>query len=152
VRPNSFFGLLATAAVAFVLGSCSTLGPNDNPTVPPNYRQLLAANLSEKTDFSKFIKAEISPPGVWESPLNASASRPIACARVTVEGTFGPHTYALGYLFLNGKIEDVFSPDAVNPALGGAFAAALKNSVTCGKLSYGPFPELARPKKQTAGR
>ena len=143
------FGLPAAAVAALIASACSTLGPNDNPAVPANYRSLIAASIAGEMDFSKFIKAEVSSPGVWEAPIGP-ASRPIACARITIEGTFGPHSYTLGYRFVNGRIDDVFNPDAVNPAAGGYIAAAINSAASCGKLAYGPFPELARPKQQTA--
>lgn len=133
-----------------LLSGCSTLGPNDNPAVPANYRQLVAASLAEKMDFSKFIKAEISEPGVWDVSYSPVPARPIACSRVTVESTFGPQSYELGYKFVNGRIEEVFNPSAVNPAAGGYVVAALTHSQTCGKLAYGPFPEFAKPQQTVA--
>jgi hypothetical protein len=52
----------------------------------------------------------------------------------------------MGFTFENAKIAEVFNPDEINPAAGGAFAAAVKNAATCGKLTYSPFPELAKNK------
>jgi hypothetical protein len=43
-------------------------------------------------------------------------------------------------------VADVFYPEAINPAVGGAFGAILKNAMTCGDLAYGAFPELLRLK------
>jgi hypothetical protein len=142
-------GVAAMLLMVMVSG-CSTLGPNDNPAVPGNYKKLVAASLSEKMDFSTFIKAEISEPGLWENMISPSSSRPIACARVTIEGVLGQQSYSVGYLFVNGRIDSVFNPSEVNPAAGGYFAAALKDAATCGKLTYGPFPELTVPKVQRA--
>jgi hypothetical protein len=43
-------------------------------------------------------------------------------------------------------VAEAFYPDEINPAAGGAFAAAVKSAVTFGKLTYLPFPELVKPK------
>ena len=140
-------------ALFLALGGCATTDPaattqaggaNAAAGVPPNYRQLVARNIAASTDLSKLLKAEISQPGEWVGPFGLGRSRPIACAVLTVQGPFIQQTYALGFIFQDGQIAEVFNPSASNPAAGGAFAAALKNSVTCGKLSYSPFPELAQ--------
>lgn len=142
--------LTGAAAALMTVTACSTLGPNDNPAVPGNYKQLIAASLAEKMDWSTFIKAEVSQPGIWDAPLAPSASRPIACARMTVEGTFGPHTYEIGYKFVNGRIDETFNPFPNNPAAGGYIAGAITHSATCGKLAYGPLQGLAKPKQAAA--
>ena len=117
--------------------------------VPGNYRLVVARWLAENPSRARVLKAQISRPGVWESPLGLG-SAPIACARLTVESTLSPVTYGIGFRFKNGQIIEAFNPEYNNPAAGGLFGAALKNSVTCGKLAYGPFPEFrqpARPKR-----
>jgi len=53
-------------------------------------------------------------------------------------------THEIGFMFENGQISETFEPRPNNPALGGAFAGNLRYAVTCGKLAYGPFPELAK--------
>ena len=95
-------------------------------------------------DLAKLVSAEISSPGEWEGPFGLGGKRPIVCARLTIEGPIIRQTYNLGYTFQNGEIAEVFDPDSVNPAAGGAFGAALKSAATCGKLSYSPFPELSK--------
>jgi hypothetical protein len=55
-------------------------------------------------------------------------------------------TFATGYTFENGQVAKEFSPDSINPAMGGAVGAALKNATTCGNLTYSPFPELMKAK------
>jgi hypothetical protein len=69
--------------------------------------------------------------------------------RLTVksDGPFSDKsTDVVGYSFEKGQVADVFYPEAINPAVGGAFGAALKNAMTCGDLAYGAFPELMRLK------
>jgi hypothetical protein len=113
--------------------------------VPANYRQLVARNISaRKMDLVKLVCAEISSPGEWQGPFGLGGKRPIVCARLTIDGPIIRQTYNLGYTFQNGEIAEVFDPDSVNPAAGGAFGAALKSAATCGKLSYSPFPELSK--------
>ena len=113
--------------------------------VPANYRQLVARNiLASKMDLAKLVSAEISSPGEWEGPFGLGGKRPIVCARLTIDGPIIRQTYNLGYTFQNGEIAEVFDPDSVNPAAGGAFGAALKSAATCGKLSYSPFPGLSK--------
>ena len=142
-------------AILLVLGGCATTdtsetaqagGTDPATAVPANYRQLLARNFAAKTDLSKLRKAEISQPGVWVGPFGLGKPTPIACAVLTIQGPLIQQTYAVGFTFQNGQIADVFSPDASNPAAGGAFAGAMKNAATCGKLSYTPFPELMKPR------
>jgi hypothetical protein len=150
--------LLALAAPALIAGTNSAVaqtgekkaraakGPD---AVPANYRLVIARWLAENPSRAKVLQAQISRPGVWEGPLGFG-SAPIACARLTVESTLSPVTYGIGFRFKDGKIIEAFNPEYNNPAAGGFFGAALKNSVTCGKLAYGPFPEFrqaARPKR-----
>ena len=110
--------------------------------VPGNYRQVIARYFAANPPRYKLLNALISPPGMWNSPLGASWSAPIACARLTVETTYSPSTYTVGFRFKNGTIIEAFDPQYNNPAAGGLFAAALKNSVTCGPLTYRSYPEL----------
>lgn len=121
--------------------------------VPGIYRQLIARHIAQNPPRARLLKAEISRPGLWESPFGIVAAAPIACARLTVEGTFSPTTYAIGYRFRDGQILETFNPQYNNPAAGGPFAGMLLNSLTCGKLTYRPFPELgsalrSRPKRK----
>jgi hypothetical protein len=81
---------------------------------------------------------------VWVGPLGLGSPRPIACARYRFQGWLIEQTVELGFIFENGRLSDVFNPNPNNPALGGAFAGALTYAVTCGKLTYGPFPELVK--------
>jgi hypothetical protein len=111
--------------------------------VPANYRQLIARHLAASADKAKVLKAEISGPGEGWMGLFGGGNRPIACARVTVQGPLIQQTNIAGYTFENGRIADVFYPGGYNPMIG-AVGAALQSNLTCDKLSYGPFPELAR--------
>lgn len=110
--------------------------------VPGNYRQVIARHFAANPPRYKLLNALISPPGMWNSPLGASWSAPIACARLTVETSYSPSTYTVGFRFRNGQIIEAFDPEYNNPAAGGLFTAMLKNSVTCGPLTYRPYPEL----------
>ena len=110
--------------------------------VPANYRQLVARHIAQNPPRARLLNSQISPPGVWEAPLGIGSPAPIVCARLTIESTFSPTTYSIGYRFKDGQIQDTFNPQANNPAAGGLFASMMLNSVTCGKLSYRPFPEL----------
>jgi hypothetical protein len=112
--------------------------------VPSNYRQLVARHIATNVDHGKVLAAEISRPGMWEELW--SGPRPIVCARWRVQGPIIEQTHTLGFMFADGKIAETFNPQYSNPAAGGIFAAALLNSVTCGKLSYSPFPELKKGK------
>ena len=113
----------------------------DTDAVPGNYRQVIARYIAQNPPRAKLLNAQISRPGIWESPLGLG-SAPIACARLTIESTFSPTTYSIGFRFRNGSIIEAFNPQYNNPAAGGLFTAMLKNSITCGKLVYGPFPEV----------
>jgi hypothetical protein len=134
----------------------STASASSNPSyaAPPGYRQVIARNIAESyaknnTPMSNILKAEItSPADGWMGIFNGG-NRPIVCVRLTVksEGLFSDQsTYVTGYTFEKGQVADVFNPEAINPAAGGALAAAIKNANTCGNLTYGAFPELTRPK------
>jgi hypothetical protein len=121
---------------------------------PPGYRQVIARNIAESyaknnSPMSKILKAEITAPAIgWMGAFNGG-NRPIVCARLTVksEGLFSDQsTFVTGYSFEKGQVADVFYPEAINPAVGGAFGAILKNAMTCGDLAYGAFPELLRLK------
>jgi hypothetical protein len=114
--------------------------------VPGNYRQQVARHLIADLKGGKILKAEIARPGVWESPLGLTSPRPIVCAKWVSQGPVIQQSHSLAFTFENGKIADVFDPGYINPAAGGAFAAALKDSATCGKLSYVPFPEIVKSK------
>jgi hypothetical protein len=81
--------------------------------------------------------------------ITGGGNRPIVCVRLTVksQGLFSDQsTYVAGYTFEKGQVADEFFPEAINPALGGAFGAAIRNAATCGNLTYGAFPELMRSK------
>ena len=148
--------LLALGALASLslLGACaSTDAASGKPgatktstAVPANYRQLMARHILENVDRGKVLKAEISRPGVWESPIGIFEPKPIACARWLARGPIIDQTFTLAFTFENGKIADTFDPTYVNPAMG-ALSAALLNAVTCGKLAYSSFPELMKGKK-----
>ncbi len=114
----------------------------DPYAVPGNYRQLVARHIAQNPPRARLLNSQISPPGVWEAPLGIGSPAPIVCARLTIESTFSPTTYSIGFRFKDGQIQDTFNPQAINPAAGGIFASMMLNSVTCGKLSYRPFPEL----------
>jgi hypothetical protein len=141
-------------APVLLLGACTTSDAGSAKpgavkaatAVPPNYRQLMARYIAANVDRGKVLKAEISRPGVWESPIGLFEPKPIACARWTAQGAIIQQTYVLAFTFENGKIAEAFDPGYINPAAGGAFAAAIKQAATCGKLSYSPFPELMKGK------
>lgn len=111
-------------------------------TVPPNYRQIIARNVLAKTPPTSILQVQISAPGVWVGPFDLGKPRPIACIRWTRQGTFGPLEEDIGYTFSDGHIDEVFN---FNPmANGGLVAATAKHAYTCGKLTYGPFPEVLK--------
>jgi hypothetical protein len=98
---------------------------------------------------SKILKAEITAPADGWMGITGGGNRPIVCVRLTVksQGLFSDQsTYVAGYTFEKGQVADEFFPEAINPALGGAFGAAIRNAATCGNLTYGAFPELMRSK------
>ena len=146
-RPHRCSGWFTRLVGTFLLtaGGCATPDPATT-TVPPNYRQMIVRHLTANRDMSKILKAEISAPGEWVGPFGLGSPRPIVCVQLTVQGPLIQQTYAMGFTFENAKIAEVFNPDEINPAAGGAFAAAVKNAATCGKLTYSPFPELAKNK------
>jgi hypothetical protein len=163
------WGLLG--ALALAVGGCatdaaetgsakgaraSTASASSDPSyaAPPGYRQVIVRNIAESyaknnSPMSKILKAEITAPAMgWMGAFNGG-NRPIVCVRLTVksEGLFSDQsTFVTGYSFEKGQVADVFNPEAINPAVGGAFGAALKNAMTCGDLAYGAFPELIRLK------
>jgi hypothetical protein len=98
---------------------------------------------------SKILKAEITAPGEGWMGIFNGGNRPIACVRLTVksQGPFSDRsTFVTGYTFEKGQVAEVFYPEAINPALGGAVGAAIRNASTCGNLPYRAFPEPTRPK------
>ena len=127
------------------VGGCATPNPATT-TVPPNYRQLIVRHVAANWDMSRILKAAISAPGEWVGPFGLGNPRPIVCVQITIQGPLIQQTSTMGYTFENGQIAEVFNPDEINPAAGGAFAAAVKNAATCGKLAYLPFTELAKTK------
>ena len=140
-RTGTFASLAGT--LLLVMGGCMTPDPATT-VVPPNYRLLVAGHVASKWDRRKILKAEISAPGDWEGPFGLGSPRPIACVKLTIQGPLIQQIVAMGFTFENGQIAEVFNPDEINPAAGGAFAAAMKNAVTCGKLVYSSFPELVK--------
>jgi hypothetical protein len=156
-------------ALALAVGGCATdaaeKGPasgarastasyNASYAAPPGYRQLIARKIVEayakdNSPMSKILKAEITAPAEGWMGITGGGNRPIVCARLTVksQGLFSDQsTYVVGYTFEKGQVADEFFPEAINPALGGAFGAAVRNAATCGNLTYGAFPELMRVK------
>lgn len=146
---------LCCVASVLLVGACATTdaasgkpgAAKTTTSVPPGYRQLIARYIQTKVDTGKVLKAEISRPGLWESPIGIFEPKSIACARWEAQGAIIQQTYVLAFTFENGQISDTFDPRYINPAAGGAFGAALKHAATCGKLSYSPFPELMKRKK-----
>jgi len=112
--------------------------------VPSNYRQVITRYFASKGGGgAKVLSAQISRPGLWESPLGLTAPAPIVCVKWTVQGSFGPNGASLIFRFQDGRIYEALNPESVRYAAGVFGVMALK-SVTCDKLAYGPFPELAR--------
>jgi hypothetical protein len=109
--------------------------------IPANYRQLVARHIAPNLkNWGKLRKALISRPGEgWMGIIQGN--RPIACATIRAQGQFIEQTYTVGFTFRGGRIDDVFYPGGYNPMIG-AVGAALQEALTCGKLTYGPFPEL----------
>lgn len=149
------FSLCVVAASLLSLGGCATTdaagvdksGANTTTAaVPSNYRSMVARYIAAKVDRGKVLQAEISRPGLWEGPLGLGGVRPIVCAKWKAQGSLIQQNYSLGFTFKDGQIAEAFDPETINPAAGGAFAAAMKNAATCGKLSYSPFPELVKSK------
>lgn len=141
--------LMAAASLASIFGAAGVSAQDagkkqrvvkETNAVPGNYRQLIARNIAAHPSSAKILKAQISPPGVWIGPFGLGSPTPFACARLTVQGSFSEFTYSMGYLFKNGQIVEAFNPEAA----GGLVAGMTKNAYTCGKLKYGPFPELAK--------
>src|SRR5262245_56829240 len=132
-------------APLLMLGACAGTDAYNakSVAVPSSYRQLVARYLGPKIE-GKLLSAEISRPGVWEGI--GPGSRPIVSARWKVQGEFIQQTHTLLFLFADGQIAETMNPEYGNPAAGGAFAAALLNSVTCGKVFYVSFPDLRRGK------
>lgn len=152
---SSMFSLCVVAASLLSLGGCATTdaagvdksGANTTTAaVPSNYRSMVARYIAAKVDRGKVLQAEISRPGLWEGPLGLGGVRPIVCAKWKAQGSLIQQNYSLGFTFKDGQIAEAFDPETINPAAGGAFAAAMKNAATCGKLSYSPFPELVKSK------
>jgi hypothetical protein len=158
-------------AVALAVGGCATdaaeTGPaskarassasaNSNPSyaAPASYRQLVARAVTDayaknNTPMSNILKAEITAPADGWMGIFKGGNRPIVCVRLTVksQGLFSDQsTYVAGYTFEKGQVAEEFFPEAINPAAGGALAAAIVNANTCGNLAYRAFPELTRPK------
>jgi hypothetical protein len=142
-------------AGALVVGGCATevatgkKAPDADAAtaVPANYRQLIirhtkAAYAERKVSMHTILKAEITRPGGGGL---AGLGRSFVCVRLTVKtdsAFVSQQTFETGYNFYSGKIENVFYPGNINPALGGAFGAALLQGTTCGSLTYSSFPEL----------
>ncbi len=151
-RHFRFVGLLVfVASTTLIVGSPSVFAQvngktqratKDSNAVPSNYRQLVARSMASRSREIRILSAQISRPGVWVGPFGLGTPTPIVCAKMNFQGTYIQQDATFGFTFKNGQIAEVFNPHASNPAAGGAFAAAMKNSYTCGKLSYGAFPEL----------
>ena len=144
--------LIVVSAPIWALGGCASTDATGIQTtaiplstaVPPNYRQIVARNVLAKAQREKILQVQISAPGVWVGPFDLGTPRPIACVRWTRQGVFGPLEEDIGYTFSDGHIDEVFG---FNPmANGGLVPAATKHAYTCGKLTYGPFPEVIKPK------
>jgi hypothetical protein len=154
VIDNTRIGWLGLTA-ALLLGGCATevatgkKAPDADyaTAVPTNYRQQIVRHTREayaerKVSMRTILKAEITRPGGGGM---AGLGRSFVCVRLTVKtdgGFVEQQTFEAGYNFYNGKIDNVFYPGAINPALGGALGAALLQGTTCGSLTYSSFPEL----------
>jgi hypothetical protein len=127
---------------------------NPSYAAPAGYRQLIARKVVEayaknNLPMNRILKAEITAPAEGWMGITGGGNRPIVCVRLTVksQGLFSDQaTYVAGYTFEKWQVADEFFPEAINPALGGAFGAAIRNAATCGNLTYGAFPELMRLK------
>jgi hypothetical protein len=73
--------------------------------------------------------------------LIQGGNRPIVCASLTTKGPIAQQSYRVGFAFEDGQIANVFYPGGYNPMIGAA-GAALQEGITCGQLSYRPFPEV----------
>lgn len=135
--------LIPVGLLALGLSGCATTDPA-TISVPHNYRQLVAHNLKTGQGYDKIVSAQISPPGVWVDPFGMGWDKPIACAQITTQGSFGPQTHYAGYAFKNGAIAETFYPESISAAAGNMLAAAAMTAATCGKLTYSSFPELGK--------
>jgi hypothetical protein len=135
-------------ASALALGGCTgtdasgvqTAAISPSTAVPANYRVVIARNVRAKVPPGSIVQAEISPPGLWIGPMGLGTPRPIACVKWRSKGQFGEEEHNIGYTFSEGHIDEVIG---FNPLTsGGLVAAAAKHAYTCGKLTYGPFPEV----------
>jgi hypothetical protein len=77
------------AAALVVLGGCATADVasveekgqgKSSSAIPPNYRQLVASKILEKTDRQKIRRAQISRPQVAWVGLLQGGNRPVVCA------------------------------------------------------------------------
>lgn len=134
--------------------SSASTSSDPSYAAPPGYRQLIARAIAEahaknSLPMSRILKGEITAPAEGWMGITGGGNRPIVCARLTVksQGLFSDQsTYVVGYTFEKGQVADEFFPESINPALGGAVGAAIRNASTCGNLTYGAFPELMRLK------
>ena len=119
----------------------ATTGPR---AVPSDYRELIARAMLKKTDLDKIRRAEITRPGL-SFGLGVDR-RPVACARLTIQGTKGERELHVGFTFEDGQIDEVFNPDFMNPMVGAARAAVARyGQHSCEAHSYVLFPEILKP-------
>lgn len=116
--------------------------------VPGNYRQLITRHFAANNVVrSGAVSAQISRPGLWQDPLGLAGPAPIICVKWTTQGS--QYVAMLIFRFHEGQIYEALNPETVKYG-GGLFGVMLLKSVTCDKLSYGPYPEISklpRPKR-----
>jgi hypothetical protein len=149
-KPSALLFTGIAVGMALVLGGCAgadgagvqTNAIRASNAVPADYRTLIARNVRAKSPPNSIVRAEISAPGLWASPLGIGAPRPIACVKWWRNTSLGDAEHTLGYMFAEGHIDEVF--DFSPYKNGGLIPAMAKHAYTCGSLTYGPFPELMR--------
>jgi hypothetical protein len=147
---RSVLRILAVATPFWLLSGCAdtdgagiqTASVPPLTAVPADYRQILARNVLAKVHPKKILNAQISPPGLWVGPLGLGGPRPTACVKWTAEGQYGQESHNIGYTFSQGHIDEILGFDPMSS--GGLVPAMAKHAYTCGKLSYGPFPEVMK--------
>jgi len=142
----ALFAMLGGCATTDEAGGAKIAGTKTTTAIPANYRQLVARHIAASRDLKTVLKAEISRPGEGWVGIFDGGNRPIACASVTFQGPLIQQGYTVAFLFENGQIAKVFYPGGYNPAIG-AVGAALQEGLSCGQLSYVPFPEIVKSKR-----
>ena len=124
---------MGALCAASIVAACQTTssGSQSSPAVPPNYKELIVANVwAPLKDPDSIASAEITQPYPAFIGLLNGGTQPVVCVRYGLKKSSGGYSAKDTYVFSfrNGHIHNI-----------GTLVYA-----GCGNQTFQPFPELER--------